>query len=189
MEPKFHYRVHRSSPLVPILRDISSPHPSTLSSILILILSSHLHLVFRVVSSTDVFWPKFFTHFLLLSCVLHVRPFHPPDTIRWNVQVTKLLIMQSSPASPTCTLLDPNILRKLLLSNIKTYLMKIIFDSMKIVWLRKRTNSGSCEHGNEPSVSMKGGEMSWLAEWLLASQEGLSSMELSSEAERASQIN
>jgi hypothetical protein len=37
----------------------------------------------------------------------------------------------------------------------------------------------SCEHGNEPSGSIKGGEfISWLAVWLSASQEGLCSMEL-----------
>jgi hypothetical protein len=37
---------------------------------------------------------------------------------------------------------------------------------------------GCCEHGNEPSGSIKGGGISWQAEWLSASQEGLCSMEL-----------
>jgi len=35
-----------------------------------------------------------------------------------------------------------------------------------------------CEHGNEPSFSIKYEEFSWPAEELLASQEGLSSVEL-----------
>jgi hypothetical protein len=38
--------------------------------------------------------------------------------------------------------------------------------------------AGSCGHGNEPLGSIKGGESLWLAEWLLASQEGLCFMEL-----------
>jgi hypothetical protein len=38
--------------------------------------------------------------------------------------------------------------------------------------------AGSCEHGNEPSVSIKCGEfIGWLS-MLLVSQEGLCSMEL-----------
>jgi hypothetical protein len=37
---------------------------------------------------------------------------------------------------------------------------------------------GSCEHDNEPLGSIKGGGgVSGVAEWLLASQEGLCSME------------
>jgi len=35
-----------------------------------------------------------------------------------------------------------------------------------------------CELSNEPSVSIKGGEISWLAEGLSMSQEGFCSMEL-----------
>jgi hypothetical protein len=37
--------------------------------------------------------------------------------------------------------------------------------------------AGFCEHGNEPSGSIKGGGISSLAERLLASEEGLGSME------------
>jgi hypothetical protein len=37
---------------------------------------------------------------------------------------------------------------------------------------------GSCEHGNEPSVSIKFGEFFNLLSVLFASQEGLCSMEL-----------
>jgi hypothetical protein len=36
---------------------------------------------------------------------------------------------------------------------------------------------GSCEHGNEPTDSIKF-KNSWVAEWLMASHEELSSMEL-----------
>jgi hypothetical protein len=39
------------------------------------------------------------------------------------------------------------------------------------------TNGGPLQHGNEPSDSAKAGN-SWLTEWLLASREGLCSMEL-----------
>jgi hypothetical protein len=38
--------------------------------------------------------------------------------------------------------------------------------------------AGSCEHGNEPSGSIKGGEFFGERSLLLASQEGLNSMEL-----------
>jgi hypothetical protein len=38
--------------------------------------------------------------------------------------------------------------------------------------------AGFCEHSNEPSGSVKGGGISRLSERLLASQEGLCSMEL-----------
>ena len=37
---------------------------------------------------------------------------------------------------------------------------------------------GFCEHGNEPSSFIKCGEFPWLGEEMLASQEGLCSMEL-----------
>jgi hypothetical protein len=38
--------------------------------------------------------------------------------------------------------------------------------------------AGSCEHGNQPSGSIKRRGISWLAERLSASQEGLCSIEL-----------
>jgi hypothetical protein len=50
-----------------------------------------------------------------------------------------------------------------------------------IFWcLLRRTGESvavSCEHGNEPSVSIKCGVISWLVEWLLASPDELRSLE------------
>jgi hypothetical protein len=42
-------------------------------------------------------------------------------------------------------------------------------------------SSGCCEHGNEHLGSLEGGKFFWLAEWLLAFQEGFGSMKLISE--------
>jgi len=44
-------------------------------------------------------------------------------------------------------------------------------------WLRTCL-AGSYEYGNEPLGSIKGSDFFWLAEWLLASEEVLCSMEL-----------
>jgi hypothetical protein len=38
--------------------------------------------------------------------------------------------------------------------------------------------AGSCEYGNEPSGSIRGGDFFRVAEWLLASQGGFRSKEL-----------
>jgi hypothetical protein len=46
------------------------------------------------------------------------------------------------------------------------------------VWLWTGTSEGSCEHGNEPSGSIKCLEISLLEQQLVASQERLCSMEL-----------
>jgi hypothetical protein len=75
----------------------------------ILILSSHLCLSVP----SDLFPWGFLTkilYFLSLPHVLHVHSMYPPwfdhtNNILWSVEVTKLLIMQSSPAS--CHLLPP----------------------------------------------------------------------------------
>jgi hypothetical protein len=47
-----------------------------------------------------------------------------------------------------------------------------------LIWLRIGPAAGSCEYGNEPSVSIKGGEFLDYLIVLLASQEGLCSMKL-----------
>jgi hypothetical protein len=41
------------------------------------------------------------------------------------------------------------------------------------IWLRIETGGGSCEHGNEPFFSLKGGEFLHSLSVLLAFQEGL----------------
>jgi len=65
LNSKVHYRFHSNLPLVPIFKQTNpvhaSPHPILLRSVLIL--SSHLSLVFQVVSSRQVFQPKFCMHY------------------------------------------------------------------------------------------------------------------------------
>jgi hypothetical protein len=46
------------------------------------------------------------------------------------------------------------------------------------IWLRTQTMADSCEHNNEPSQFHKILGTFWLAKQLMASQQGLSSMEL-----------
>jgi len=78
----------------------TTSHPSSLGSILIL--SSQFCLDFQVVSSLWVFCQTFFVHFLFLphaACIAHLHSFDHPGNVWWSVQVLKLLIMQSSPAT------------------------------------------------------------------------------------------
>jgi hypothetical protein len=76
-------------------------------------------------------------------------------------------------------ILDPNILLGILFytSLVDIYVEKTII--LKQLWdyelgfsgLGYDLAAGPCEHGNEHSSSIKGGEgISWLSEWLLASQ-------------------
>jgi len=55
--------------------------------------------VLQVVSSLQVFQPKFYTHFSFLTCVLRSRPSHAPwlnhsNSSWWSVQVMQLLVTQ-----------------------------------------------------------------------------------------------
>jgi hypothetical protein len=94
--PKVHHRVHKSPPSVPILRQIDPVHtiPSYLRCNLIL--STHLDLVFRVVSFLLAFPPICYMHSASTHSCYMPCPSHPPSLDHSNytwrrVQVMKLL--------------------------------------------------------------------------------------------------
>jgi hypothetical protein len=97
--PKVHYRVQKSSPLVPILNQINpiyTIHPISLRPILILF--THLHLGLPNGLLLSGFPDNILYAFLLSPFVLHACPSHPPwlnhSNYTWRkVQVMKLLIM------------------------------------------------------------------------------------------------
>jgi len=95
--PKVHYRIYKSPPLIPILSQVYPVHtfpPTSLSSILSL--SSHLRLGLPSGLFFSWFPTTFCMRFSQPPCVLHVPPWlDQPNNNRWSVHVTKLLIMQS----------------------------------------------------------------------------------------------
>ena len=98
-----------------------------------------------------------------------------------HVFITCFILLRISSVLPLClplgTLYTPFIPSVLTF----TYVLFYFFSPSHLfmyIWLRTGTRGGTCKHDNKPSVSIKCGRISWPAEELLASQEGLCSMEL-----------
>jgi hypothetical protein len=112
--PKVHYRVHKSPPLVPILRQINLVRstPSYLSKI-------HFNIILP--STTRSFPLKSYMHSSSHHACYMPWPFHSPwhghsNCTWWRVQLMKLLIMQFLQPPVTSSLFGPNILLSILFS-------------------------------------------------------------------------
>jgi hypothetical protein len=97
--PKLHYRVHKSPPLVPTLSQVSSVHTtaSYLSKIY-LILSSHLRLclpsgIFSSGFPSKILYALSFLHPCYMLCPSHPPWLHHSNYTWWRVQAMKLLII------------------------------------------------------------------------------------------------
>jgi hypothetical protein len=105
MEPEGQYRIHKSSPPVPILsktNPVHITHPTSPRSILIL--SIHLRLGLPSGSFPLAFPPIIYKRSSSPHSCYMVRPSHPPrlnySNYTWRrVQITKFLVIQFSPFS------------------------------------------------------------------------------------------
>jgi hypothetical protein len=127
MEPESLLDCSQGLPLVPILSQMNTVHtfPTYFPKI-------HSNIIFQSVHrSSEWFFisgfPIKILYAFLISYACYIpRPSHPswyyhPNNIRWSLQVMKLLIMQSSPASRHFPLLCPNILLSNLFSDTSIY--------------------------------------------------------------------
>jgi hypothetical protein len=105
-----HYNVHNRTPLITVLSHMNPVQPLQPLWTVIIALSSHLTLVFPVVSIIQISTPKLWRYFLFHACHMPC-PSHPPSldhTNKYQDYIMKLLTTKFSPA-PSYFILGPQI--------------------------------------------------------------------------------
>jgi len=101
--PKVHYRIHKSPPHVPILRQVNPVHdPNTTPWRSIAILSSHQHLalpsgLFPSCFPIKTLYSPFVPHTCYVPRLSHSSRFKHPNNIGWAVLINTFIIMYFSP--------------------------------------------------------------------------------------------